>query len=633
MSCRIGNGWGPVTIASPRDAHTYGILDGNERMAHTFRKVARIFFAAVGVSLFAAGPVLAQQDWPPDDNSSQSPYAQQPAYQQPYGQQPYEPFGQQPYAQQPGYGDGGQYGAAGQQYAYGNQPYVSQQPSYGAPGNYAQQPLSPDQLQQLVAPIALYPDNLVAEILAASTYPAQISVADQWLRMQGNTPPEQIAAGANAETSWDPSIKALTAFPQVLAMMDRNLQWATSLGNAYYNQPQDVLQTIQVMRDRAEAAGNLQSTPQETVSDDQGYVNIAPTNPEVVYVPSYDPWAAYGQPVDPYPGFSVLGAIGSFLGNSLMSWGPGIAMNAFTAMPWGWLGWGLDWLAHSILFDHVDYFTHSRSVADWGFPHGGPRFYPGRPAWGGGREGFHRGGYEHAYGNRGWAGGSRQAYGGGFMNRGELRGGPAHSWGDARTQEGFNRGMPQRSQVYGRPALPGGQGFRGSANEQFGRQQAFAGRGETRFGSDFNGRQAGVYGGRSLSYGSPSRGPEYGFRGGQFNGRQGMNAPSRSYMTPQNSFHGQEFGGGRSYRGYSDFGGKQQHSGGFHLFGGGHSDAYKAPRGFGGGHSSWGGGGFKAPKAPKMSGGHWGGGGHSFGGGGHFGGHHSGGGGGHGHHH
>ncbi|HLY42768.1 MAG TPA: DUF3300 domain-containing protein [Terracidiphilus sp.] len=587
-----------------------------------------VFFAAVALVFSAAGTAAAQQDWPPDDSYNQSPYEQAPAYQQPYEQQP--GYGQQ-YPQQ--------YAPNQQQYAYGNQPYYSQQPQ----GNDVTQPLSPDQLQQLVAPIALYPDNLVAEVLAASTYPAQVSAADQWLRMQGNVPPEQIVAGANAQASWDPSIKALTAFPQVLAMMDRNLQWTTSLGNAYYNQPQDVLQTIQVMRDRAEAAGNLQSTPQETVSDDQGYVNIAPANPEVVYVPTYNPWAAYGQPVDPYPGFSVLGAIGSFFGNSLMSWGPGIAMNAFTAMPWGWLGWGLDWLAHSILFNHGNYFTHSGSVADWGFPHGGPRYYPGRPAWDGGRGGWNRGGYERADRNRGWAaGGNREAYGGGLMNRGELRGGPAHSWGDARTQEGFNRGLPQRGEVYGRPALPGGQGFRGGSNEQFGRQQAFMGRGESGFGSGFNGRQQ-VYGGHSgLTYGTPSRGPENGFRSGQFNGRHGMSygAPSRTYTTPQNSFHGQEFGGGHSYGGYSGFGGNQQHSGGFHLFGGGHSNEYKAPKSFsyGGGHSSWGGGGFKAPKAPKMSGGgHWGGGGHSFGGGGHFSGHsgggHSSGHGGGGHHH
>ena len=108
----------------------------------------------------------------------------------------------------------------------------------------AAQPLTPDQLDQLVAPIALYPDNLVAQVLAASTYPTQVVEANRWLKEQGNAPASQIAAGANAQ-NWDASVKALTAFPQVLAQMDKNLQWTTDLGNAYYNQPQDVMDAVQ----------------------------------------------------------------------------------------------------------------------------------------------------------------------------------------------------------------------------------------------------------------------------------------------------------------------------------------------------------------------------------------------------
>ena len=105
----------------------------------------------------------------------------------------------------------------------------------------------------------------------------------------------------DAQTDWDPSIKALTAFPQVLDMMNRDLHWTTDLGNAYYNQPQDVLQTIQLMRQRAEDAGTLQSTPQEAVTYQQGYIQLAPVKPQVVYVPQYNPWDVYGQPVSPIP--------------------------------------------------------------------------------------------------------------------------------------------------------------------------------------------------------------------------------------------------------------------------------------------------------------------------------------------
>ena len=118
------------------------------------------------------------------------------------------------------------------------------------------QPLTADQLDQLVAPIALYPDALVAQILAAATYPTQVVEADRWRQTQGNAPAAQIAAGAESQ-NWDASVKALTAFPTVLAQMDKNLQWTTDLGNAYYNQPQDVMDAVQAMRQKAQAAGQL----------------------------------------------------------------------------------------------------------------------------------------------------------------------------------------------------------------------------------------------------------------------------------------------------------------------------------------------------------------------------------------
>jgi len=167
-------------------------------------------------------------------------------------------------------------------------------------------PLSTEQLEQLVAPIALYPDTLVAQVLAAATYPDQVVDADHWRQAQGNAGPDQIAGGANTQT-WDPSLKALTAFPQVLAEMDQNIRWTIALGNAYYNQPQDVLDVIQMMRQRAQAAGNLQSTPQESMSYDQGYIQLAPVNPQMVYLPTYNPWTAYGEPIQPYRGFSLDG--------------------------------------------------------------------------------------------------------------------------------------------------------------------------------------------------------------------------------------------------------------------------------------------------------------------------------------
>src|SRR6185437_7880957 len=262
----------------------------------------------------SAGQYSPNQDSNPNQayGYARQPYdqaqtEQPPAYEQPpnYPQQ----YGQPQYQQTPDLGSEQAWGV----------------PDQGpAPTYQPQQALSPDRLEQMVAPIALYPDNLVSMILAASTYPAEVSSADQWLHMQGGASPEQIAAGANTQTSWDPSVKALTAFPQVLDTMAQSLQWTTDLGNAYYNQPQDVMQTIQVMRSRAQAAGNLQDTPQQEVVVDQGEIQIAPPTPETVYVPQYNPWAVYGQPVDPYPGFDWVGAVGSAIGNALIGWGPGI---------------------------------------------------------------------------------------------------------------------------------------------------------------------------------------------------------------------------------------------------------------------------------------------------------------------
>ena len=153
--------------------------------------------------------------------------------------------------------------------------------------------------------------------------------------------------------------------------MDQNLHWTSDLGNAYYNQPQDVLEAVQEMRQRARAAGNLQSTPQEAVNYDQGNIVLAPANPQVVYVPSYDPWGVYGEPVSPYPGFSTLDAVGSFfasaLGSSALRFGAGVAISAFTQAPWGWLGWGLNWLTQSVLFNQSDYFRIARlwPIGDW----------------------------------------------------------------------------------------------------------------------------------------------------------------------------------------------------------------------------------------------------------------------------
>src|SRR5947208_9326418 len=161
---------------------------------------------------------------------------------------------------------------------------------------------TPEQLQQLVAPIALYSDALVAQVLAATTYPDQIVEADRWMQQHTDLNGEQLGQEVDKQL-WDPSVKALTEFPSVLANMDKNLSWTSSLGDAYVNQQQDVMNAIQVMRERADKSGNLKSTSQETVTNQGQTIVIEPANPQVVYVPEYAPCLVSGEPVVAWAGW------------------------------------------------------------------------------------------------------------------------------------------------------------------------------------------------------------------------------------------------------------------------------------------------------------------------------------------
>jgi uncharacterized membrane protein YgcG len=222
---------------------------------------------------------------------------------------------------------------------------------------YAQQ--TPEQLQQLVAPIALYPDSLVAQVLAASTFPEQVVEADRWVQDNPNLKGDALGQAVDQQP-WDPSVKALTAFPSVLGNMDKNLSWTSSLGDAYYNQQQDVMSAVQVMRQKAEQAGNLKATPQQTVTnDDYGDIDIAPVNPEVVYVPAYDPWLIYGDPVLAWPGWYPYPGI--WYGGPSLFFGVGFGIGFFGGFGWGWPYWGFDWHNHYAIYNHNRYYSQSRS--------------------------------------------------------------------------------------------------------------------------------------------------------------------------------------------------------------------------------------------------------------------------------
>jgi Protein of unknown function (DUF3300) len=210
-------------------------------------------------------------------------------------------------------------------------------------------PLTSDQLDALVAPIALYPDALVAQVLAAAIYPEQVAFADDWLSQNMNLSGSALAQAVNQE-SWDPSVKALTQFPTVLHDLAKNLSWTSNLGQAFGNQQSDVMAAVQAMRAQAQAAGTLTSTPQiKVVQQSPQTIVIQPANPRVVYVPQYNPAVVYGSPyvVPLYtPPVAVAAATVSF--------GTGVAIGAafgggafvggaIGGVSWGFSSWGCNW--------------------------------------------------------------------------------------------------------------------------------------------------------------------------------------------------------------------------------------------------------------------------------------------------
>jgi hypothetical protein len=245
-----------------------------------------------------------------------------------------------------------------------------------------------DQLYQLVAPIALFPDNLVAMVLAASTYPDQVSAAYEWLQQNASLKGQQLLEAVNPQP-WDASVKGLVQFSDVLNQMATNLSWTSALGDAYYNVPQNVMNAVQVMRQRAYQSGNLKSnqqqnvsvqnqapgtapppTPSETtevtvVQPPPQTIIIQPAQPEVVYVPTYNPTVVYGAPVAAYPGYST----GAMVATGLISFGLGIAVGAAISggggcCGYGYNSWGCGWNNSTVVYNHNTYISNSNTFAN-----------------------------------------------------------------------------------------------------------------------------------------------------------------------------------------------------------------------------------------------------------------------------
>jgi len=195
-----------------------------------------------------------------------------------------------------------------------------------------------DQLDSLVAPIALYPDPLLAQTLAASTYPLEVIQLQQWMTKNKNLK-DTALADAVAKQNWDPSIQAMAAFPDVVKRLADDIQWTSGLGNAFLAQQSDVMDAIQRMRAKAHDNGNLKTTAQQNVEtqtvDGKQVIVIQQANPKVVYVPSYNPTIVYGSPVYPYPAIYYPPGYGA------LAFGAGVALGAAWGGGWGWgCGWG-----------------------------------------------------------------------------------------------------------------------------------------------------------------------------------------------------------------------------------------------------------------------------------------------------
>lgn len=495
-------------------------------------------------------------------------------------------------------------------------------PPLGTPDTQQAAPLlSPDQLNNLVAPIALYPDPLLSQVLAASTYPLEIVEAQQWLGQNSNLQGAQLMDAAKGQ-NWDPSVQALVAFPDALRLLANDVQWTTALGNAFLAQQADVMSSVQRMRARARANGRLNSTPQQVVTMDnqggQSEIEIQPADPQVVYVPVYSPTYVWGPPAwggyyDPWyaSGFGFGFGPGIYMSSFFPSWGG-----------WGGWGWGCGWYGRGLFLNTGFFHRYGfRGGYARGFGGGfGDRGFGGRVGW------AHNPGHRMGvpYPNRALASRfnsnrfSSGLSGGGRMNGGQFTGGAranAGQWNGRRFDSGRSGGtLPNRS-----AASAGASGFRSASPGQWQRfsngnrlpsagqsgARGFARSGDSGFRSGNRG-YAGAYrqalpgngaGGGSQSYRAPaqsSRGygavqgyrsaPSYNrsFGPGYSTPRQNFSAP-RSYSAPRQSFSAPRsysaprFSGGGSGFSRGPSGGNSHPSGGQSRPSGGRADG-------GGGH-------------------------------------------------
>jgi hypothetical protein len=345
-------------------------------------------------------------------------------------------------------------------------PYSGYADEGSAPGGAADSaPMNAHELNALLAPIALYPDPLLAQILAAATFPDQVAVASYWLQQNKALKGEAVLQAVDKQ-SWDASIKALTQFPSVLDNMAKNLNWTSALGETYHNQPSEVMSAVQALRKQAKAAGNLKSTPQITVTQQSPQViAIEPANPQIVFLPQYNPAVIYGTPYYT-PGYTA----GDVALGSLLGFGAGVAVGALAGGGggWGWNSWSCNWHGGAVVYNHNNFYGNS--------------------AWHGG---YYNGGYHDSYGYRNdWNRAAVQRHG--YANRAE----------DWNHDENWNRSLSAKHDWNSNSWAHADNAFRSS--------NAFSGFGDRFGGNGWSSRASSFRGWGSMRTG--------GFGGGRFGG-------------------------------------------------------------------------------------------------------------------
>ena len=230
-----------------------------------------------------------------------------------------------------------------------------------------------DQLDSLVAPIALYPDPLLAQVLAASTYPLEIVQLQQWMAKNPDLKGDALTTAVEKQ-SWDPSVQALAGLPDVIKRLGDDIKWTTDLGNAFLAQQKDVMDAVQRMRKKASDSGNLKTTEQQKVTtqvvESKQVIVIQQANPQVVYVPTYNPVVVYGPPVYPYPPIYYPPPSYYYAGMAI-GFGVGIAMSACCYGGWGWgPRWGYGSVNINVNNRYVNHYNRYNNVNRYGGANG-----------------------------------------------------------------------------------------------------------------------------------------------------------------------------------------------------------------------------------------------------------------------